>query len=73
MEGLPSLLWIPYDMAKHYSDEGSTLCPKDWLMKTLKGAHHLAWSQWEHRNKILHDDDKPRPCRAIQLSCAKAG
>ena len=66
MEGLPSLLWIPY-MAKHYSDEDSTLCPKDWLRKTLKGAHHLAWSQWEHRNKILHDDDKPRARRAIQL------
>ncbi len=66
MEGLPSRLWIPH-MTTHYTHINSKLCPKDWLLKTLKAAHHLAWSQWQHRNQILHEDDKPRQRRAILL------
>jgi hypothetical protein len=66
MEGFPSLLWIPY-MAKHYSPMKAAHSAPKTGSRRPSGAHHLAWSQWEHRNKILHDDDKPCARRAIQL------
>ena len=27
----------------------------------------MAWEQWDHRNKILHDTDQPRQQKAKQL------
>jgi hypothetical protein len=66
MEGLPSQLWIPY-MTQHYSSIRSRLCPKKWLTQALQAAHHLAWSQWECRNKYLHEDGTPREKQALRL------
>jgi hypothetical protein len=64
MEGLPSNLWSPF-MALHYKTNSIERRPKIWLRKILRAAHHLAWSQWEHRNKILHHDEQPRAIRAV--------
>jgi hypothetical protein len=66
LEGLPSRLWSLH-MSHHYTSIGSTLCPDRWLLKVQLALHHLAWSQWEHRNQILHNDAKPRTRRAITL------
>jgi hypothetical protein len=66
MEGLPSQSWIPY-MAQHYSSIRSRLCPKKWLTQSLQASHHLAWSQWECRNKYLHEDGTPREKQAHRL------
>jgi hypothetical protein len=66
MEGLPSHSWIPY-MAQHYSSIRSRLCPKKWLTQSLQATHHLAWSQWECRNKYLHEDGTPREKQALRL------
>ena len=59
MEGLPSLLWTNI-MDHHYKTNNIDCSSKTWIKKVLKEVHTLAWSQWDHRNKVLHQDDKPR-------------
>ena len=64
LEGLPSTSWIPYITAHYYSC-GIRKSPGQWLQKLLQSVHTLAWSQWEHRNDVLHRSDQPRLKMAI--------
>jgi hypothetical protein len=66
LEGLPSRLWVLH-MTHHYTTHSISRHPQTWMRQLLRAAHHLAWSQWEHRNHILHHDEQPRLLRANEL------
>jgi hypothetical protein len=66
LEGIPSILFR-HHITHHYSSNGIDRSVKTWLRKVLQLAHDIAWNQWQHRNKILHEDDKPRMKRGIAL------
>ena len=40
---------------------------KRWMNKLLQQIHNVAWSQWDHRNKVLHKTELPRVFRTIGL------
>jgi hypothetical protein len=54
-------------MAHHSTSTGSPLHPHRWLLRVQLALHHLTWSQWEHPNEVLHDEEKPRARRALSL------
>jgi hypothetical protein len=66
MEGLPSKLWRPYLQHYLYSQH-SAKSPKRLLTRILKTTHTLAWSQWDHRNKIVHGVGNMRDKTALAL------
>jgi hypothetical protein len=51
--------WILY-VSSHYHFIGLEHFPSHAVKKTLKKAHTLAWSLWDHCNDILHRVDRPR-------------
>jgi hypothetical protein len=54
-------------LAQYLDTQGSSKCPGRLLTKILKAINHLAYPQWKHRNKYVHQDDKPFEQSAIQL------
>ena len=66
MEGLPSTLWLPY-LSHYLSTQGSLKHPSRVLTRILKAINTLAWSQWDRRNKYIHDDGNLRDKAAVDL------
>jgi len=62
MEGLPSTSWRHLQQC-YYHRHNSRRSSKRWAKGLFVHLHHLAWNQWEHRNKIKHDSDQARYLR----------
>ena len=58
LECLPVKQWKPIQQAyydtHHYDRSANT-----WMTQLLQQLHTLAWSQWKHRNDILHEVEQP--------------
>ena len=65
LEGLPSKSWHHY-ITTQVSMPNTRRVSSTWIVKLLRATHMLAWSQWEHRNTVLHHIDQPRQQKAEQ-------
>ena len=66
LEGLPTKALHQY-ITTHFPIQNTCRTASPWLAKLLQAAHILAWSQWEHRNIVLHQTDQPRQRKAEQI------
>ena len=62
LEGLLSASWRQLQQ-RYYHREGCRKSSKRWAKGLFVQLHHLAWNQWDHRNKIKHDFDRARYLR----------
>ncbi len=60
MEGLPSNHWQHIQDNYYTANNITNKKSSTWLRKLLHHLHQLAWKQWDHRNKHLHQEDGPR-------------
>jgi hypothetical protein len=54
-------------VASIYTARSLRKSPSRCLLKVLHSVHTLAWSQWDHRNTVLHRTDQPRLKKAISI------
>ena len=66
LEGLPSSHFATY-MDTYYSTNGYSYSGSSWTYKTLRKTHLMAWSLWDHRNRVPHDEKRPRQKQALSL------
>ena len=66
LEGRASKQWQLIQM-QYYKDKDMKKLSKKWIKGVLVQLHHLAWKQWDHRNKINQRVTKPQAARAIQM------
>ena len=66
LEGRASKQWQLIQM-QYYKDKDMKKSSKKWIKGVLVQLIHLAWKQWDHRNKINQRVTKPQAARAIKL------
>ena len=66
LEGLPVKRWRLLQH-NYYKRSNIRKSSTRWLRGMLQHVHHLAWNQWDHRNKIKHNIVRPETKRALNL------
>jgi hypothetical protein len=66
LEGLPVKRWRLLQH-NYYKRSNIRKSSTRWLRGMLQHVHHLAWNQWDHRNKIKHNIARPETKRALNL------
>ena len=66
MECLPVKKW-KLIQNRYFHKIKSKKSIKKWMSQLLKEIHNLAWSQWDHRNTVLHKTEQPRVIKSIQI------
>ena len=66
MECLPAKAWQVLQF-NYYRDEAIRKSSKRWIKGLLVRLHHLAWNQWDHRNKVKQHVTKPTEKHYIEL------
>ena len=57
IKGFWSLHWRECQEA-HFQEIKSNKSAMLWLSKTQRKIWHIAWEMWQHRNNVLHDNNK---------------
>ena len=66
LEGVVAEKWIQAQAQfyKYWQVENTTA--ESWMAKVNDLCHTLAWRQWDHRDKELHDESQPRQRAALE-------